>query len=134
MTLIRRVVFDTSTLVSAALRVHSIPACALAKALGEYQLCSSEATLQELTTVLLRPKFDRYLARPEREAFVALMNRVTVLWTVQERVSDCRDPSDNKFLALAIACQAEHLISSDEDLLTLNPYRGIPIVTPRDFL
>jgi putative PIN family toxin of toxin-antitoxin system len=134
MTLIRRVVFDTSTLVSAALRVHSIPARALAKALEEYQLCSSKATLQELQTVLLRPKFDRYLARPEREAFVALMNRVTVLWTVQEQVSDCRDPHDNKFLALAIACQAERLISSDEDLLILNPYRGIPIVRPQDFL
>jgi predicted nucleic acid-binding protein len=46
----------------------------------------------------------------------------------------CRDPRDNKFLALALACSADVVVSSDEDLLTLNPYRRIPVVLPRGFL
>jgi uncharacterized protein len=49
-------------------------------------------------------------------------------------VDDCRDPKDNKFLALAIACTADVLVASDKDLIALHPYLGIPVITPSDFL
>ena len=133
MNLVKRVVLDNSTLVGAALRVNSVPSHALLKALRECVLCASEATLQELAVVMSRPKFDRYLAREEREKFVGLIHTYSVVWTVREEVRDCRDPQDNKFLALALACQADMLVSSDADLLTLNPYRNIPVVTPKAF-
>ena len=133
MNLIRRVVLDTSTLVSAALRVNSIPSQALQRALREYELCASAATLQELEAVLSRPKFDCYLACAEREQFVELIRTYSVLWEVRDEVQDCRDPQDNKFLSLALACEADRLVSSDDDLLVLNPYRGIPILRPKAF-
>lgn len=134
MNLVKRVVLDTSTLVSAALRVASIPSQALLKALRECEMCASEATLQELATVLSRSKFDRYLARAEREKFVELIRVYSVVWEVSDEVQDCRDPQDNKFLALALVCGADMLVSSDDDLLVLNPYRGIPVLTPKAFL
>ncbi len=133
MTLVKRVVLDTSTLVSAALRVDSVPSRALLKALRECELCASEATLQELALVLARPKFDHYLARVERDRFVELIRTYSVVWEVRGEVRDCRDPQDDKFLALALACGADVLVSSDNDLLTLNPYRGIPVLTPKTF-
>lgn len=133
MSLVKRVVLDTSTLVSAALRVNSLPSRALQKALRECELCASEATLQELALVLSRSKFDCYLARAERERFVELIRTYSVVWTVSEEVRDCRDPQDDKFLALALACEADRLVSSDDDLLTLTPYRGIPVLTPKAF-
>jgi putative PIN family toxin of toxin-antitoxin system len=46
----------------------------------------------------------------------------------------CRDPKDDQFLALALACEANVLVSSDADLLVLHPWREVPIVTPGDFL
>jgi predicted nucleic acid-binding protein len=46
----------------------------------------------------------------------------------------CRDPTDEKFLALAIAAHADVIVSSDRDLLILHPWRGIPILTPAQFL
>jgi predicted nucleic acid-binding protein len=46
----------------------------------------------------------------------------------------CRDPRDNQFLALALAAEADIVVSSDEDLLVLHPWRGIPVVTPVEFL
>ena len=46
----------------------------------------------------------------------------------------CRDPGDNQFLALALAAEADAVISSDEDLLVLHPWRKTPIVTPAEFL
>ena len=134
MNLVKRVVLDTSTLVSAALRVDSVPSLALLKVLRECELCTSELTLQELASVLSRPKFDRYLARAERDQFVRLIGAYSVVWEVRDEVRDCRDPQDDKFLALALACTADMLVSSDDDLLTLDPYRGIPVLTPKAFL
>lgn len=133
MNLVKRVVLDTSTLVSAALRVNSIPSQALHKALRECELCASEATLNELALVLSRPKFDGYLAPAEREKFVELIRTYSMVWEVRDAVQDCRDPQDDKFLALALTCEADRLVSSDDDLLTLNPYRGIPVLTPKAY-
>ena len=139
MSVLRRVVLDTSTLVSAALRVGSVPHQALLKALGSCELCASSATLNELEEVLERSKFDRYLDAQTRLAFVALVRQHTHLFDVQEADElsvqpACRDPKDNKFLALALICEADAIISSDNDLLMLNPWRSIPILTPASFV
>jgi len=45
----------------------------------------------------------------------------------------CRDPKDNKFLALAADGQADYLVSGDRDLRDLSNFNGIPILTPREF-
>jgi putative PIN family toxin of toxin-antitoxin system len=138
MSRIRRVILDTSTLVSAALRPGSIPDQALTKALCTCTVCASAETLDELARVLDRKKFDRYLDQDSRLAFVALMRRHLHLFAVQPADlaaidPPCRDPKDAKFLALAVASEADTLVSSDEDLLILHPWRGIPILTPVQF-
>jgi uncharacterized protein len=53
---------------------------------------------------------------------------------VAERMTICRDPRDDKFLELAAAGRATHVISGDADLLELHPFRTVPIVTPAEFL
>jgi putative PIN family toxin of toxin-antitoxin system len=139
MSRIRRVILDTSTLVSAALRPGSIPDQALSRALRTCELYASVETLDELAKVLSRKKFDRYLDQDSRLAFVSLMRRHLHLFAVQRADvttvrPPCRDAADTKFLALARASQADALISSDEDLLVLHPWRGIPILSPAEFL
>jgi len=62
-------VIDTNTIISAALFRQSVPRQALDKAFASAILLVSEATTLELTSVLLRDKFDRYLQREKREAF-----------------------------------------------------------------
>jgi uncharacterized protein len=136
---IQRVILDTSTLVSAALRAGSVPEQAVLKALRTCNVCASMETLDELTEVLDREKFDRYLDRDSRSAFVALIRRAVQVFAVQELdigVLDppCRDSRDNQFLALALVSEADVLVSSDEDLLVLHPWRGMPIITPAEFL
>lgn len=136
---LRRVVFDTSTLVSAALRVGSVPHRALIHALSVGDVCASVSTLAELEQVLLRPKFDRYQLRDVRMAFVAILRRQVNLFAVSEADEvnlepPCRDPKDNKFLALALHCSADVLISSDDDLLVLHPWRDVPILTPSTYV
>ena len=49
-------------------------------------------------------------------------------------VQACRDPRDNKFLEIAVNGEADIIISGDEDLLVLHPFRGIEIVTPKIYV
>jgi len=134
-----RVVFDTSTLVSAALRMGSLPHRALAHVLRAGEVCVSSATLAELDAVLMRPKFDRYQPIETRNEFAAFLRLHAALFVVSETLESnlnpaCRDPKDNQFLALLQACAADALVSSDADLLVLHPWHGVPILTPAAFL
>ncbi len=51
-----------------------------------------------------------------------------------ETIAVCRDPKDDKLLELAVSGNADFLVTSDKDLLVLNPFRGVEIITPREFL
>lgn len=134
-----RVVLDTSTLVGAVLRPDSIPRQAFIKALSKDELCASLPTLAELEEVMARDKFDRYLNMSARREFVALYRERVRQFQVsieQETVllRPCRDSRDNKFLALVLACSASILVSSDQDLLIMNPYGEVQIMTPKEYL
>lgn len=134
-----RVVLDTSTLIGAMLRPRSVPGQVFLTAMGTGTLCVSPATLAELEAVLAREKFDAYLDRERRSQFLERYRQRTVLFAVTETdelnlARPCRDPRDNKFLALAQHCAADLIVSSDSDLLVLNPWQGIQILTPAQFL
>jgi len=136
---LRRVVIDTSTLVGAVLRPASTPRQALLVAAKGFELCVSPSTLHELQEVLHRPKFDRYAPLQTRLDFLALVTQWARLCEVdaaseQAALGACRDSKDDKFLALALACKAVAIVSSDADLLALGTWRDIRITTPADFL
>jgi putative PIN family toxin of toxin-antitoxin system len=129
-----RYVFDTNTLISAALFEGSTPDRAFRWSLQHGRVLVSPDTLDELADVLGRDKFDRYLSAEEREAFLeALVEQVEVVEPVEE-IEACRDPYDNKFLELAVEGAAKAIVSGDDDLLVLHPFRDITIVTPSAFL
>ena len=64
---------------------------------------------------------------------VALLKEAEMV-EITETITDCRDAKDNKFLELAVSGKADCIVSGDADLLVLNPFREIPILTPREFL
>lgn len=137
--MLRRVVFDTSTLVSAALRPDSIPYQALHHALRYCDVCASRETLAELKKVMGRAKFRPYLSDELRREFVAMLESNVRLYAVPDEecfaeYPACRDPKDNKFLALAFAAEADAIVSSDEDLLVLDPWGDVRVLKATDFL
>lgn len=134
MSFARRIVIDTGILVSAALRPESVPALALEKALLHFEVCASAETLAELESVLLRDKFDRYAPVSLRQAFVSGLRSHLAMIDVRMTITDCTDPKDNKFLALAETCGAEMIVASDADLIVMHPWRDIPILPPSAFL
>lgn len=115
------------------LRAESIPAEAWLIASELHEVCVSPAVEREWRAVMVRPKFRRYIDLPAATAFLdGVLARATHV-EPQIAVADCRDPKDNKVLELALAAGAAVIVSSDQDLLTLHPWRGIEVLTPADF-
>ena len=129
-----RVVIDTNVWISRLLLVDSVAARAVDKALEEFEVVVSEASVDELARVLSWEKFGRYVSVRDREEFIGRLLKVTTMVAVLSDISDCRDPKDNRFLALALDSESNFIISGDADLLTLNPWRRIEIVSPGAFL
>jgi len=127
-------VFDANVLISGALFEQSIPAQAVYLALQQHTLLASHVTLLELSTVLRRRKFDPYVSIQDRERFLTRIALKAEVVDIIEQITVCRDVKDNKFLDVAVNGQATVLISGDDDLLTLHPFRTIPIIRPHDFL
>jgi len=129
-----RFVFDTNVLVSVVLLSSSKPAQALFHALNIGILIFSNSVFLELKEVLYRKKFDRYLILSKRQEFLESLIKVAQFIDVTEQINECRDPKDNKYLELAVSGQASCIITGDNDLLVLNPFRGIEILTVDQFL
>ena len=128
-----RVVLDTNVIVSAALKADSPPYDVVQWIIENGGLLTSAATEQEVLIVLRRPR----LATAIRSDFTPLLRTLFAIAEavpIVERISAARDPADDKFLELAVNGRADIIISGDTDLLTLNPFRGIPIETPAEFL
>ena len=130
----RNIVLDTNTVLSAMLFSNSITAQAYEKAIFTHQLVLSTVIWNEYIDVLSRTKFDRYLGLLERLVFSKVLKQKAIFVEPTESITDCRDPKDNKFLELAVASDAQFIITGDEDLLVLNPYRGITVLKSGDFL
>ncbi|MEH2001406.1 MAG: putative toxin-antitoxin system toxin component, PIN family [Nostoc sp.] len=130
----RRFVFDTNVLISAFLFSQSKPRQALNQAQDIGVIVLSNSVLSELEEVLYRPKFDRYLTKERRQEFLENLTENSQLIDVTEQIDECRDPKDNKYLELALSGQVECIVTGDDDLLVLNPWRGIEILNVQEFL
>jgi putative PIN family toxin of toxin-antitoxin system len=129
-----RVVPDTNFLVSALLFEDGWAGLAFKLIAESGTLLCSDDTLTELTEVFARPKFDPFCSRESRMGMLYDTIRVMTKVQVLEEIRACRDPKDDKFLSLAVAGNARVIISGDKDLLVLHPFRGVQILSPRDYI
>lgn len=127
-------VVDTNVLISALLFKSSVPFEAISFATKQGDILYSEATLMELKKVLNRRKFDKYISEDERQLFLLNFVASSKLVTITERITVCRDQKDNKFLELAVSGKAKTIVTGDLDLLILNPFRSIKVLTPDQFV
>jgi uncharacterized protein len=125
-----RIVLDSNVILSAALFKNSSPRQAFDKAMTNGQIMMSTATLAELQDIFNRPKFDRYLSKSSRTDFLNDLIAVEII----QSFSVCRDPKDDKFLELAVNGNADYIVTGDRDLLVLNPFQNIAILSVSEFL
>lgn len=132
-----RAVVDASILVRALIKPQGTVGPVLRRLLdGGYILIYSEPLLEELVDILSRPRIrDKYhLGDEDIETVLLLILLRGDAVVPNRRITVCRDPKDNKVLEAAVAGGADVIVSGDEDLLVLNPFEGIPIVGPAEFL
>lgn len=127
-------VFDTNALLSAFLVTKSTSDKAFKRAIAMGALGMSEMLLDEFMEVLWRPKFDKYFSNTERDEILQEVLEHAVYFSPTELIAASSDIDDNFMLELGLAAKADCIISGDPHLKNLHPFRGIPILSPADFL
>lgn len=129
-----KLVIDTNIFVSALLFKNSLPFKVVKWAETDGIILFSDATFAELQEVLSRKKFDKYITSEERKLFLIKLISFTQKIIIERNITACRDEKDNKFLEVAVNGKADFIVTGDRDLLVLNPFENIMIITPDNFL
>ena len=128
------IVVDTNVVVSAAFWPKSEDRrCFVLLARRKCRLAVTEVILDEYRSLAVRIG-SRECPDRDPAPFLDWIERVALLVEpspLGKRRS--RDVKDDPFLACALACRAEFIVTKDKDLLALKKPFGVDIVTPRDF-
>ncbi len=125
-----RVVLDTNVLI-AALIAHGTCHEVLEQCVHQHEIVASASLLRELHRVLVN-KFG-YSRREANEVERLLKARMILVSPQPLDGPVCSDPDDDVILATAVAGDCRCLITGDKDLLKLQQFRGIDIITPEQF-
>lgn len=132
-----RAIIDTNIMIRAVIRpMGTVGPIALHMRKGDYQIVYSEPIIDELKAKLALPRLQtKYSLDPKRvQDFIAEIQVSCMLVHPTEKIDVCRDVKDNMILEAAVAGKADCIVTSDQDLLVLHPFRSIKIITPREFL
>lgn len=127
-----RALVDTNIFISALLGSPSVIAIYNAFREQKFTLVISEEVLQELRDVSRRPELG--INVNDSEELLSMIKLGAVIFNVSLKVNDCRDPKDNFLLACCLEAKPDFLITGDKDLLSLDPYHSISIITLKEFL
>lgn len=132
----RRVVFDVNILVSAIISPNGAPALAYLAALEQaWMIGRSGHIVSRLMDVLGRPRFHGRLPNDRLNDFLGGFQGYAEPFTPDPSVTGVADDEeDDLVLGTAVAADADYLVTGDPGLLRIGTYRGVKIVTAREFL
>ena len=133
-----RALLDANVLISAAIRPSGTPGLVISALLerAAFDLVLSPSIIAEAEEALKLPKVRKYLSEPDEAIlWLADLGALADLANDSGRAKGvCRDPEDDAVLSAAVEGRAAVVVTGDDDLLALEEYEGIAIVTPRAFL
>lgn len=97
-------------------------------------LLMSRELLEEIVEVTERPKFRKYFDLNDLTELLFNLRQTVELVKVSAQVQVCRDEKDNFLLSLAVDGTATHLLTGDKDLLVLNPFGEVQILSIKEYL
>jgi uncharacterized protein len=128
------VIFDCNVLLECSVFKKRESRKSLEKVKKEGTIITSQKVFEEFRSVILRSKFDKYLSLESRLEFILEIETLAKLTSISHVVTICRDPKDDMYLELALSGKADCIVTNDDDLLILNPFENIPIISPKEFL
>lgn len=130
-----RVIADTNSWISRFILPNSLTGRRMKRLSLDkrWALVFSQGLKDEISSVIQRPKFRRYLTAADLEIYRAYL-MVLPSTPGTSDVALCRDAKDNFLLNLALDSQADYLITGDEDLLALGSIGTTRIVTLAEFV
>jgi putative PIN family toxin of toxin-antitoxin system len=123
-----KVILDTNLLISYLISRRLISIDALLEK-GAIKLIFSTESLAEFIDVANRPKFRKFFSAEDFLELLALLEHYSEFVKVSSEVNICRDAKDNFLLALAKDSHADYLVTGDKDLLEIESFEGVKIVT-----
>lgn len=127
-------VIDTNIFISGLLSSASCRKIFLSFKEEGFSLILSEMLFEELKFVTERPKFHLLIDSEERKEVMSFIKSHAIFVKPKEKVNICRDIRDNKLLECALEAKSDFIVTGDKDLLVLKSFRGIPIITAKEFL
>lgn len=129
----RVVVLDVNVLVSAVIFPGICRGVVGALGEGKFTMALSPPLLEEFLRALEKPRLKRLITPVVFEEIIALIHEKAFVVEPQMKIKACRDPDDDAVIECAFAAKANIIVTGDQDLLTMNPFRKISILSPRTF-
>lgn len=132
-----KAVLDTNVLVSGVIALGYSASILDAARREEIQLVTSAHLLEEFSDVISRRHIARKYpkAAEEAEALLDFLRAFAVLASgIPEPETISPDRDDDFVLACALEEKADCIVSGDPHLLNLKIYKGISILTPKQFI
>ena len=127
------VILDTNIFINALLNGSCRPILE-AFIQKRFKIAITKDLIDEILEVCDRPKFLDRIGKEDRERLLAIIKETAAIVNPKIKINDCRDVDDNVLLECALTSKANMIVSNDEDLLVLHPYRNVSIVTSEEFL
>ena len=100
---------------------------------GKVRIYFSEELFEEIVKVIDYPRIQKIIPKNKFYELISLLNEKIIFIKPDCKINDCRDVKDNFLLELAVSAECEYLITGDKDLLVLDPYKNIRIITATEF-
>jgi uncharacterized protein len=124
------IVFDSNIYI-AAFATHGVCHLMIESCITEHNIFISDFIFGEL-----REKLIEKIKLPLKtvDEIIAYLTEQAVVTNPKHLVSDvCRDPDDDNIISLGLAAKAEYIVTGDRDLLDINQYETLHIVSPKEF-
>ncbi|MBI5873893.1 MAG: putative toxin-antitoxin system toxin component, PIN family [Candidatus Omnitrophica bacterium] len=130
-----RAVIDTNVIISAAIGKSAVFTKIYDSFVNSlFTPVLSVSLREEIFGAVRKPSLRKYFRAEEMKRFRELIKVDTLLVTPSKKIVLCRDAKDNIVLEAALEAKADLIVTGDKDLLCLNPFQNIRIITPKEFV
>ncbi len=125
-----KIVFDTNVLIAAFI-TRGVCADLLEHCIRQHSLVTSSYILKEFQeTLTVKFKISRTDASEARKL---IQSRMKLVSPIPVPLDVCRDPGDSPILGTALAEPCHCIVTGDKDLLELEEFEGVKIISPQSF-